>query len=142
MTEGQQTQYTKPLPLMAGLTAQFYDWCKQHELRFQRCTQCGTWRHVPRQMCPQCGSFQWEWAKSSGRGKVFTWTVAARPMHPAFVDDVPYASVVVEMEEGVRLLSQVIDCPPDQLEMDMPVEVFFEDVTPEVTLPKFRRARS
>ena len=136
-----QTEYTKPLPLMTGLTKEFYDWCQKRELRFQRCTKCGTWRHVPREMCPDCGSFEWEWAKSSGRGKVFTWTVAARPMHPAFLD-IPYAPVVVQMEEGVRLLSQVIDCPPDQLEMDMPVEVVFEDVTPEVTLPKFRRARS
>jgi uncharacterized OB-fold protein len=137
-----QAEYTKPLPAMMGLTKPFYDWCKQRELRFQRCTQCGTWRHVPREMCPECGSFEWEWAKSSGRGKVFTWTVAARAMHPAFLDDIPYAPVVIEMEEGVRLLSQVIDCQPDQLKIDMPVEVVFDDVTPEVTLPKFRRAGS
>ena len=142
MTEAQQAQYTKPLPLMTGLTKQFYDWCKQRELRFQRCTKCGTWRHVPREICPECGSSDWEWAKSCGRGKVFTWTVAARPMHPAFVADIPYAPVVIQMEEGVRLLSQVIDCPPEELEMDMPVEVVFDDVTPEVTLPKFRRAPS
>jgi uncharacterized OB-fold protein len=60
-------------------------------------------------------------------------------VHPAFEHDVPYASVVAEMEEGVRLLSTVIDCPPDELTIGMPVEVVFEAVTPEVTLPKFRR---
>ena len=70
---------------------------------------------------------------------MFTWTVATRAIHPAFEHDVPYAAVVVEMEEGVRLLSRVLDCPPDELTMDMPVEVAFETVTPEVTLPVFRR---
>ena len=75
---------TPPLPTLAGLAGEFYGWCKKHELRFQRCTACGTWRHVPRELCAACGSPEWEWARSSGRGTVFTWTVAARAMHPAF----------------------------------------------------------
>jgi uncharacterized OB-fold protein len=124
---------------MQGLTKQFYDFCKQHELRFQRCKPCGAWRHVPREMCAECGSMEWEWEKSSGRGTVYTWTVVVRPMHPAFQTAVPYAPVVVEMDEGVRLLSTVVDCPPEELEIGMPVGVSFQDVTDEVTLPKFRR---
>lgn len=132
--------YAKPLPLMDGLAGEFYGWCKRHELRFQRCAGCRAWRHVPREMCAECGSPEWKWAKSRGRGTVFTWTVAARPMHPAFQGDAPAAQVVIEMKEGVRLLSEVIDCDPDQLEIGMPVQVDFEDVTPAVTLPKFRRA--
>ena len=101
---------------------------------------CGAWRHVPREMCAECGSWSWEWARSSGRGRVFTWTVVARALHPAFQDDCPYAPVVVEMEEGVRLCSaRSWTARPDELEIDMPVEVVFEDVTDEVTLPKFRR---
>ena len=133
--------YSKPLPLLDGLAKGFYDWCKRNELRFQRCTDCGAWRHVPREMCAECGSWNWEWAKSSGRGTVFTWTVVARALHPAFQSDIPYAPVVVEMDEGVRLLSSVVDCPPDQLRIGMPVEVMFDAVTPDVTLPKFRRMR-
>lgn len=133
-------EYAKPLPAMDGLAKEFYGWCKQRELRFQRCTECGAWRHVPREMCPECGSSQWAWAKSTGRGTVFTWTVVVRALMPAFQADTPYAPVVVEMDEGVRLLSSVVDCPPDQLQIGMPVEVTFEDVTPEVTLPKFRVA--
>ena len=131
---------TPPLPTLAGLAGEFYGWCKKHELRFQRCKSCATWRHVPRELCASCGSWEWEWARSSGRGTVFTWTVAARAMHPAFQDAVPYAPVVVEMEEGVRILSRVTDCPPDALAVGMPVSVAFDDVTPEVTLPTFRRA--
>ncbi len=126
---------------MQGLTKEFYDWCKQRELRFQRCKNCGAWRHVPREMCADCGSWAWEWAKSSGRGTVFTWTTVARALHPAFQQSTPYAPAVIEMEEGVRLLSEAVDCTPDQLQIGMPVEVVFDDVTPEITLPKFRRAR-
>jgi uncharacterized OB-fold protein len=93
-------------------------------------------------MCAECGSWSWEWSLSSGRGALFTWTVVVRAMHPAFAEDVPLAPAVIEMEEGVRLLSQVVDCPPEELEIGMPVEVVFEDVSDEVTLPRFRRARS
>jgi hypothetical protein len=135
-----ESVYTKPLPVLDGLAGEFYAWCRRHELRFQRCTGCGAWRHVPREMCARCGSWQWEWTRSRGRGTVFTWTVVGRALHPAFTADVPLAPVVVEMEEGVRLLSQV-DCPPDELSIGMPVEVVFDDVTSEVTLPRFRRAR-
>jgi len=137
VTEG---HYDKPLPLLDGFAKDFYGFCKQRELRFQRCRDCRAWRHVPREMCPQCGSWNWDWEKSSGRGKIFTWTVVARPMHPAFKDDCPYAAVVVEMEEGVRLLSQVTDCPPDRLTVDAAVQVVFEDVNPEIALPRFELA--
>ena len=130
----------KPLPVLEGFAGEFYAGCQRDELLFQRCENCGTWRHVPRELCAECGSWDWAWQASSGRGKVFTWTVIERPLHPAFAEDVPLAAVVVELEEGVRLLSHVIDCPPEELEMEMPVVVSFDAVTEEVTLPRFRRA--
>jgi uncharacterized OB-fold protein len=132
--------YQKPLPLMEGMTGEFFRHCRERELRFQRCSACGRWRHVPRLCCSRCGSWEWEWARSSGRGKLFTWTVVERPMHPAFAEDAAYAPAIIELEEGVRMVSWVVDCPPGELRMGMPVEVVFEDVTDEVTLPKFRRA--
>ena len=131
--------YDKPLPVLEGLSGEFYAWCRQGELRFQRCTDCGTFRHVPRELCAQCNSFAWEWARSSGRGTVYTWTVVQRALHPAFVNDTPLAPVVVEMEEGVRLLGNMVDCAPQELVIGLPVEVEFEAVTPEVSLPRFRR---
>ena len=130
----------KPLPVLEGFAKEFYEGCQRGELLFQCCEKCGTWRHVPRELCADCGSWEWSWKPSSGRGKVFTWTVIARPLHPAFADDVPLAAVVVELEEGVRLLSHVVDCPPEELEMEMPVEVSSDPVTEDVTLPRFRRA--
>ena len=132
----------KPLPELAGSAGEFYGFCRAGELRFQRCTACRAWRHVPRELCAECGSFEFEWARSSGRGRVFSWTVVARALHPAFAGDVPYAPVIVEMDEGVRVLSQVVDVPPAELAIDLPVEVVFEPASDTVTLPKFRRARA
>jgi uncharacterized protein len=130
--------YKLPLPRAVGKAADFYRFCHQHELRFQRCTQCHTWRHIPRDMCARCGSFEWEWARSSGRGKLFSWTTAEQPMMPQFADRVPYSPVIVELEEGVRMVTWLTGVKPDELRLGMPVEVAFEDVTPDVTLPKFR----
>lgn len=137
----QTATYRKPLPVMEELTKEFYDWCKQGELRFQRCTNCGAWRHIPWPMCRHCHSFEWEWARSSGRGTVYTFTIVYQALHKAFVEDVPFAGVIIELAEGPRIVSWVTDIPPDQLAIGTPVEVWFDDVTPEVALPKFRTAR-
>ena len=88
--------YHGPLPRMDGFAKQFYEHCRNGELRFQRCTACGRWRHVPRNSCAGCGSWSWEWTPSSGRARVFSWTVVRRPMHPDFAEDVPYAPANAE----------------------------------------------
>jgi uncharacterized OB-fold protein len=131
--------YDKPLPELEGFSGDFFGFCAEGELRFQRCGDCGVWRHVPRELCAECGSWTWSWERSSGRGSVFSWTVVGRALHPAFGESVPYAPVIVELAEGVRMLSSVVDCPPEELAIGMPVEVVFDAVTPEVTLPRFRR---
>jgi uncharacterized OB-fold protein len=95
---------------------------------------------VPREICAECSSFDWEWAKSSGQGTVYTWTVVERALHPAFGQSTPYAPVVVELEGGVRLLTQLTDVPPAELKIGMSVQVDFKAVTAEVTLPYFKRA--
>ncbi|MBK7978038.1 MAG: OB-fold domain-containing protein [Deltaproteobacteria bacterium] len=134
-----ETATPQPLPQLTGFSKDFYGFCKQRELRFQRCKTCGEWRHVPREMCTGCGSFEWEWAQSAGRGTVFTWCVVERALHPGWVAAQPYAVVVVELDEEVRLVTQVNDVSPAELEMGMAVEVVFDDVTPDITLPHFRR---
>jgi uncharacterized OB-fold protein len=88
----------------------------------------------------QAPSWEWEWAKSSGRGKLHTWTVVTFPMHPSYTDEVPYAVTLIEMEEGPRIVSRIVDVAPQDLRMGLPVEVIFDAVTDEVTLPMFRRA--
>jgi uncharacterized OB-fold protein len=130
----------RALPQLQGLTREFYDWCGKGELRFQRCASCRAWRHVPREMCPRCGSFDWGWAPSTGHGTVYSWTTIERPMHPAFADAVPYAVVVIEMDEGVRLASRVVDRDPRELSVGLTVTVVFDQVGDGVTLPVFRHA--
>jgi uncharacterized OB-fold protein len=132
------TEYNKPLPRGDDINGEFFEHCKNHELRFQRCGECRTWRHMPRECCRACGSFEWSWEKSSGKGEVFSWTVIHRALHAGFNYDLPYAAVIVELEEGVRLVSHVVDCPVESLDIGLPVEAFFDDVTDEVSLPKFR----
>ena len=132
--------YKLPLPRARGRAAEFYTFCKNHELRFQRCSDCGTWRHIPRDMCAKCGSFKWEWARSSGKGKLFSWTTATQPMMPQFAQSVPYSPAIVELEEGVRMVTWLVDVKADELQLGMPLKVVFDDVTSEVTLPKFARA--
>jgi uncharacterized OB-fold protein len=128
-----------PLPARMGLAAEFYRFCKQHELRFQRCTNCATWRHLPRPICGNCGSFNYEWTRSSGNGKVYSWITVAQPMLPAFDHSVPYTVPLVDMDEGVRMVAVIEDVAPGAMRIGMPVEVVFDDMTPEITVPRFRR---
>lgn len=131
----------RPIPQPEGLAAEFYARCAEGRLCFQRCADCRAWRHLPRHLCPRCGSARWDWEPSSGRGRVYTWTVTHQAMHPAFADEGPYAVVVVEMEEGVRLVSRVRGTRPDRLEIGLPVAVELEPAAPGVTLPYFRESR-
>lgn len=122
--------HPRPLPRLAGLTGEWYGWLNRHELRFQRCAGCLRWRHLPRELCPGCGGADWSWEASSGHGTVYTWSTTHRPMHPAF-PDTPFAQVVVELAEGPRVLSTIIDVAVDALEVGLHVVVRFDDVTPE-----------
>ena len=126
------------LPVLGGYTKEFYDWCQQRELRFQCCQECGTWRHPPRPMCTSCHSLEWAWAPTKGTGTVYCWTTVYQALDPAFAEDVPYAAVVVELDEGPRLTTWVTGVVPDELQVGMPVEVWFDTVSDDVTLPKFK----
>jgi len=130
--------WSRPIPSPEGLNAEFYAHCARGELRFQRCTECGTWRHLPRYMCARCGSERSTWERSSGRGRVYSWTVTHQAMHPAFASRVPYAVVVVELEEGVRMVGNLQNLAPADLELGLPVEVVLDRLSDEVALPSFR----
>jgi uncharacterized OB-fold protein len=79
-----------------------------------------------------------EWKEASGRGKVFTYTIPHWVFHPGFKNEVPYIYALIEMEEGPLFSSNIIDCSPSEIKVDLPVEVIFEDVDGEFTLPKFK----
>ena len=128
----------KPRPVLDGTTAAYYEHCARGELRFQRCDACGAWRHPPRVLCAVCGSPRWSWGRSTGRGRIFTWTVVHQAMSPAFLAEVPYAVIVVETDEGVRVVTNLRGAEPAVLRLDLPVEVTFEAVDDTLTLPMFR----
>ncbi len=129
-----------PLPVPSEDSAPFWEYLQQGELRLQRCLDCATFAHPPRQMCGSCGSFEREWALVSGRGTVYSFVVTRQAIHPAFEGHTPYATVVVELEEGPRLTTNLLDVPVDDIEIEQPVEVAFVAVTEEVSLPLFRLA--
>jgi uncharacterized OB-fold protein len=119
----------------------FFTAARDHRLVVQRCTVCGTLRFPAREICTQCVSRDVEWVPVAGRGTVFSYNIVHQVYDPGFANLVPYAVVVVELEEGVRLVSNLVDCTPADIRIGMPVEVVFEVLTSEVTLPKFRPAR-
>jgi uncharacterized OB-fold protein len=128
------------VPRPVGLNAEFYAHCAAGELRFQRCGACGTWRHPPRYRCGACGSPDWTWERSSGRGQVFSWTVTHQALDPAYADEVPYAVVVVEFDEGPRVVGNLRGLAPHGLELAMAMKVEFEPVAEQVALVHFRPA--
>jgi uncharacterized OB-fold protein len=132
--------YRKPLPHVDEESRGFWEALARHELYFQRCRACGTKRFYPRALCPACLSSATEWVRASGRGTVYSFTVTYQNQAPGFREELPYVLAIVELEEGVRMMTNVVGCAPEAVRVGMPVEVVFEDVTPEVTLPKFRPA--
>ncbi len=133
--------YNKPLPVATPETEPFWQGCKAHELRLPFCLQCQKFFFFPRRFCPRCFSWDVEWRKCSGKGTVYTFAIQHRPMAPGF--EPPYVTALVQLEEGPRLMTNLIEVQPDpeNVRCDMPVEVVFQDVTGSVTLPLFRPAR-
>jgi uncharacterized protein len=137
----QAKKYSKPLPHLDEENRPWWEALKRHELYIQKCGGCGDTRYYPRALCTNCMSAKIEWIKCSGRGKVYTFTATYQNQTPGFRESLPYIMAYVELDEGLKMLTNIIDCPPEQVKIGMPVEVVYEDVTPEVTLAKFRPAR-
>lgn len=130
----------RPLPRIDRDHEEWWAGLRRHELLVQECPRCNILVFPPEPACPACRSLERGWRRSSGRGKVYSWVVVRRPSHPYFADKVPYAAVVVEMEEGFRVVGS-IDCAIDELRDGLPVEVGFEDVNEQVSLLRFRVMR-
>ena len=132
-----QTHENAPLPQPTRDNEEFYLAAQRGELRFQRCRDCGRFRHYPRPTCPHCLSRHFAWELSSGRGTVYTWTIVRGPTLPAFEHKLPYNVVDVLMDEGVHFVSEILDCPPEEIRAGMPVQAVFVPASEEVTLVKF-----
>ncbi len=130
--------YNKPLPVIDSENQPFWHFCKERELRMQKCRQCGYIRYPISIVCPKCSSMEAEWTPLTGRGTVYTFTVYRVAYHPAFKDDIPYVVAIIQLEEGPRMESNIIGCKVEDVKVDMPVIASFDDVTEEISLPKFR----
>lgn len=134
------SDYTKPIPLPTEDSKPYWEAARNHELKLQQCRDCGAFWFPPGAVCAECTSDSYDWRAVSGNGKVFSFVIFHRPYHPGFKDELPYVVGCIELDEGPRLLSNVIGCKPEDVHCDMPVEVTFEDISEEISLPKFRPA--
>ncbi len=131
----------KPLPVPTEDTAPYWEACRKHELRMQRCKQCGHFRFPPSVVCPKCTSVEAAWEKLSGKGEIYTFIIVHRTYHPAFNPDIPYNVAIVKLNEGPLLHTNIVDCNNVDLYIGMPIEVVFEDVSNQISLPKFQPLR-
>jgi hypothetical protein len=129
------------IPKPTPETQHYWDGARAGELRLQTCNACDNTYFPPRPFCPDCGSREVSVITASGRGFLYSYVINHLPS-PGF-EDGPYAIAVVELEEGPRLMSNILDCEqtPEALQLDMPLEVAFEKLTDDITLPQFRRAK-
>ena len=132
------TTYDKPLPEPNPVTEEFWKAAKRHELLVQHCRSCNQHIFYPREVCPGCLSSDLGWMKVSGRGRVYSYAVVRQAAHRGFRADVPYILAIIELDEGPRLTSNLVDCEIEDVRVDMPVTVVFDDVTSHVSLVKFR----
>ncbi|KAB1149257.1 hypothetical protein F7R91_05730 [Streptomyces luteolifulvus] len=126
----------RPRPVVNRDNAGFWEGVRQHRLLIQRCTGCGTPRHPWLPGCNGCGSLDWDTVEASGDGTVYSYVVMHHPPFPAF--DPPYAVALVELAEGVRMISNIIGVPYDKVRIGMPVRLEFQDCDAELVLPVFR----
>lgn len=131
-------EYSKPLPTLNHENRGFWDSCRNGRLSFQQCGACQHLRYPISPFCPRCLSAEYAWTPVSGRGTVFSYVVYHQAYHPGFKADLPYNVALIQIEEGPRMYSNIVGTPNDQVRIGDAVEVVFDPVTPEVTIPRFR----
>ena len=135
--------YRKPVPVATPESDFFWDKTRKHELWIQKCVDCDTAFFYPRMICPDCLEDKIEWFKTSGKGLLYTYMINHRPP-PGFEDEAPYAIAIVQLDEGPRMMTNIvgIENTPENLVLAMPLEVVFEDIVDDMSLPKWRPAQS
>ena len=134
------TTWNKPLPTVSGETKPFWDACRRGQLLIQKCDRCDEFQFYPRGICANCWSEDIRWVTASGKGTVWTFTVTYQNRTPGFAEDVPYVLALVELDEGVRMFTNIIECPPRDVSIGMPVEVTFVQANNRISVPYFRPA--
>ena len=129
-----------PLPRPYQDTAEYWAAAREHRFVIQCCNSCGEHQFYPRGVCSHCLSSELEWREASGNGTIYSYSVNHRAPHPGFADDLPFVLAIVELEEGPRMMTNIVVSDPDSVTIGKAVTVTFDDVTDQVTLPKFTPA--
>ncbi|HEV7564421.1 MAG TPA: OB-fold domain-containing protein [Microbacteriaceae bacterium] len=129
---------TPILPQIDEVNRPFWAGCRAGELRLQRCCTCRRVRYPPAPLCPSCLGVEVEWESMSGCGTIVSFVIFRRAYHPAWADRVPYNVALIELDEGPRMISNVVEAAPEALQVGQRVSSVFEAVTDEVTVPRFR----
>lgn len=132
--------YEKPLPTVDPESAPYWSALKENRLILKHCRDCGRHHFYPRALCPHCHSDALEWSDARGTGSIYSFTVARRPAGPAFKADAPYVVAVIDLDEGARMMTNIVTDNVDAVRIGQRVAVQFDAVTDEVTLPRFRLA--
>ena len=128
-----------PQPVADGDSRVYWEGIAQGELRIQRCDACTCYVFYPRSICPHCHAERLAWVTATGRGVIYAYTVVHQAYGP-FAEEVPFVVAIVELEEGVRMMTRIIDAPRERITIGAPVRVTFQPASEEVTLPYFRLA--
>lgn len=135
-----ENTYDKPLPVIDPGSRPFWDATREHRLSIPKCRACGEYHFYPRELCPHCHSDDLEWTDVSGKGEIYSFTIARKPAGPVYAADVPYIIAMIALDEGPRMLTNLVVDDVETVQIGDRVAVKFEDVTDEVTLPKFAPA--
>jgi uncharacterized protein len=128
----------KPLPKPTQWSQPFWDAAREHRLVLRRCDACGTYQHPPYPSCEVCYGEEFGWVEAAGRATLFAYAVNYSAVPLAFLADLPYVTAIVELAEGVRMISNIVECDHDGLRNGMELEVVFTDVSDECTLPQWK----
>jgi len=136
-TDAQEAPYGRPIPQVEPEAAPFWASLREHLMRIQRCDACGQSFFPPSERCPACLSADVVWTEVSGRGRVWATATMYRAYLPAYQGEVPYDVSIIELDEGAKVWSNVVECDPDDVRVGMAVRVRYDDVTPTLTLARF-----
>jgi uncharacterized OB-fold protein len=130
----------KPIPVPDDISAPFFNGARDGKLMLQRCSACDGWSFPVRERCPHCFAAKLEWRASSGKGTLYTFAIMHQVMNPGFAGSVPYNVSQIDLAEGVRMISNVVGVENRGLRIGMKLEVFFDEIGDNISVPKFRPA--
>lgn len=132
------SEAARPMPVATEATQAFWDAARAHRLVVQRCTQCGQRQFFPRAFCQRCLAADLQWETCSGQGSIYTYTVNHRAANAHMADKTPYVVAIVTLDEGVRMMSNIVDCRHEDVRIGARVTVSWLDTAGQPTLPQFR----